>query len=566
MLNNLKKKILGGIFNNRTESIASAAILIGAASLASRVLGMVRQRLLVGTFGVGDRLDAYFAAFQVPDFAFNLLILATLSVAFIPVFCEYLNRDKNQAWRIANSVLNLTIIVMGLLSFGLFLLAPYFVKLVSPGFLGEKYQLTVGLTRILILSPWLFAISSVFSSILNSFKSFTLVAIAPLLYNLGIIFGILFLTPIWGIYGVAIGVILGALLHILIQIPGAKKFGFFWQAVVDFKNKGVREIAKLILPRMLSFDVSQISQLIGTIIASTLLGGSVAIFSLVYNIEAVPVGIFAISFVVSVFPALSHHIARQDRQRFSKDFSYTARQIIFFLVPLMIMSYIFRAQVIRLIIGTRNLSWDETRLAAGVLAIFALSFLSQGISPLLNRSFFALKNSIIPFLASFVSIGVNIAATYLFLNLLTHDGTFVRVIVSFLKLEGISDVRVLALPIGFSLASFFNMAVLGLILRKFFGRLDGKKIVLTFLKYSLAGLVSGMVGYAGLYFIEPFLNTHTFFGVLLQLLFATSIATAAFVLASLFLKSEEMINLIITLRRRVFKTEEYVGIGETEEL
>ena len=566
MFNKIKEKILGGIFNNKTQSITSAAILIGTASLASRLLGMIRQRLLVGTFGAGDKLDAYFAAFQVPDLAYNFLILATLSVAFIPIFCDYLNRDKKEAWRIANSVLNLTIIVMGVLSFGLFLLAPQFVKLVSPGFSGQKYQLTVNLTRILILSPWLFSISSVFSSILNSFKSFTLVAIAPLLYNLGIIFGILFLAPIWGIYGAVVGVILGAFLHILIQIPGAKKFGFAWQAVVDLKNKGVREISKLIVPRMLSLDVSQISQLVGTIIASTLVAGSVAIFNLVYNIEAVPVGIFAISFVVSVFPSLSHYIARANREKFKEDFSYTARQIIFFLVPLTILTFIFRAQVVRLIIGTQNLSWDETRLAAAVLAIFAFSFIFQGISPLLSRSFFALKNSLIPFFASIISIGVNVFSTLLFLNLLERGSAFTSGIISFLKLDGLTDIRILALPFGFSLASFFNTIVLSLLLRKFFGRLDGKKIIIAFLKYLVAGLAAGVVGYAGLYFIEPFLNTHTFIGIFFQLLFATLIAGAAFVLVALFLKSEEMINLVVTLRRKVFKTEEYVGVGETEEL
>jgi putative peptidoglycan lipid II flippase len=565
MLNKIKQKVLEGIFSNKSQSITTAAILIGAASLGSRLLGMVRQRLLVGTFGASDKLDAYFAAFQVPDFAYNLLILSTLSVAFIPVFCEYLNRDKQEAWRIANSILNLVFIIIGILSFGLFFLAPELVKLVSPGFSGEKYQLTVNLTRILVLSPWLFSISSVFSSILNSFRSFTLVAIAPLLYNLGIIFGIIFLVPIWGIYGVVAGVILGALLHILIQVPGAIKFGFFWQAVIDIKNRGVREILKLILPRLFTIDISHISQLVGTIIASTLVAGSVSIFNLVYNIEAVPVGIFAISFVVSVFPSLSHHIARGEREKFRQNFSYTARQILFFLIPLTILAFIFRAQIIRLIIGTQNLSWDETRLAAGALAMFAFSFIFQGISPLLARSFFALKNSLIPLFSSLFSIAINIASTYLFLNLISRDGAVMNAIISFLKLEGLNNIGVLALPFGFSVASLSNTIILFVLLRKFFGQLEGKKIIVTFIKYLTAGIASGVVAYAGLYFIEPFLNTHTFLGVALQLIFATLIAGGAYVLVALLLKSEEMINLAVAFRRKV-RGEEYVGVGETEEM
>lgn len=554
------------LFNNQFQTITSAAIILGTASLASRFLGMIRERLLVGAFGTGDNLDAYFAAFQIPNFAYNLLILATLSVAFIPVFCQYLNQDKEQAWRIANSVLNLTIIIMGVLSFALFILAPWFVRFVSPGFSGDKYSLTVELTRILILSPWLFSISSVFSSILNSFRSFILVAIAPLLYNLGIIFGILFLVPFLGIYGVAVGVLIGALLHLLIQIPGAKKFGFSWRLIIDFKNKGVKEIFKLILPRILSIDISQISLLIGTIIGSTLMVGSVAIFNLVYNIEAVPIGVFAVSFVVSVFPSFSQAIVQKDNESFKKDFSYTIRQILFFLIPLAILTFIFRAQVIRLIIGARKLSWNETRLAAATLAIFASSFIFQGIGPLLSRAFFALKNTVIPLVVSLFSIGINVFSTYLFLNLLSQDGFFVQNIISFLKLGGLADVRILALPLGFSLASFFNTVVLFLILRKKFGYLDGKKIAKAFFKYLLAGVSAGIIGYVGLYFIEPFLNTRTFLGILIQLIFATILASVGFTLIALLLKSEEMISLIASIKRRMLKSVRFLGISETEEL
>lgn len=562
----MKNKFFERIFDNHPQGIASAALLLGAASLASKFLGMIRERLLVGAFGAGDKLDAYFAAFQIPNFAFNLLISATLSVAFIPVFCEYLDRDRQEAWRIANSVLNLIIIVMGVLSFVFFIFAPWLVCLISPGFVGDKYFLTINLTRILLLSPWLFAVSAVFSSILNSFRSFILVALAPLIYNLAIIFGILFLAPLWGIYGVVVGVVAGAFLHILIQIPGAKKFGFSWQAIADFKNRGVKEIFKLIGPRIMSIDISQISQLVGTIIGSTLLVGSVAIFNLIYNIEAVPIGVFAVSFVVSVFPSLSHAAVQKNQSDFKRDFSYTARQILFFLIPLTILTFIFRAQIVRLIIGTKNLSWDETRIAAATLAVFAFSFIFQGIGPLLSRAFFALKNTIIPLCVSLLSIAINVLTTYLFLDLLSGRGIFSKNIMSFLKLDGLGDIKILALPIGFAAASLFNTVILFVILRKKFGQLDGKRITRAFLKYLLAGLACGIVGYASLYFIEPFLKTNTFLGILIQLVFATVLAATAFTLIALFLKSEEMISLISSIKRRVTKSVEVLDISETEEL
>ncbi|OGZ33366.1 MAG: murein biosynthesis integral membrane protein MurJ [Candidatus Portnoybacteria bacterium RBG_13_41_18] len=552
--------------NGQSKSIASAAILLGAASLASKFLGMIRERLLVGAFGAGDNLDAYFAAFQIPNFAFNLLVSATLSVAFIPVFCEYLNRDKREAWKIASSVLNLMIIIMGFLSLIFFIFAPQLVKIISPGYSGEKYDLTLNLTRILLLSPWFFSISAIFSAILNSFRSFVLVAIAPLVYNLSIIAGILFLAPIWGIYGVAVGVVGGAFLHILVQVPGVKKIGFVWQAIIDYADRGVKTIFKLIIPRILSIDISQISQLIGTIIGSTLMVGSVAIFNLIYNIEAVPIGVFAVSFVVSAFPNLSHAIARQDKASFKNDFSYTVRQILFFLLPLAILTFIFRAQIVRLIIGTSNLTWDETRLASGVLAIFAVSFIFQGIGPLLSRAFFALKNTITPLVVSLFSILINLSATFIFLLLLDNNSGFTRFLISTLKLDGLSDIRALALPFGFSVASIFYAVALLLFLRNKFGYLDGKKIFISFLKYLLAGLIAGFVGYAGLYFIEPFINTLTFLGILIQLVFATIIALAAFTIVALLLRSEEMVSFVNSIERKMGKSVRSLDIGEAEKL
>ncbi len=562
----MNNQILSRLLNGQSKSVTSAAVILAIAGLASRFLGMIRQRMMVGAFGAGNTLDSYFAAFQIPDFAFNLLIAATLSAAFIPVFCEYLEKDRQEAWKIASSVLNLIIIFMGLLCLLFFICSKDLVFLISPGFTGDKYLLTVKLTRILLLSPWLFAISAVFSGILNSFKNFTLIAIAPILYNLGIIFGIIFLAPSFGIYGVAYGVILGAFLHILIQIPGARKFGFRWQIVADIKNKGVREIMKLIAPRILSVDISQISQLIGTIFGSTLVVGSVAIFNLVYNIEAVPIAVFAISFIVSVFPVLSTAAAQKDSISFRNNFSYVARQILFFLVPLTILTFIFRAQVVRLIIGAQKLSWDETRVAAAALAIFGFSFIFQGISLLLSRAFYAIKNTVIPLIVSLASIAVNVLATYIFLRLLSSNGIFKQLTISYLRLDGIVDLRILALPFGFSIAALFSTFVLFLILRKKFGRLDGKKIFSAFLKYLLAGAASGIFGYFGLYLIEPILGTKTFLGVLGQLVFSMILAGTAFILVALALKSEEMQNLVRSARLKMFKSVERLSIEETKEM
>ncbi len=550
MLGAITNRIKDRFFNEKTQTITAGAIMLGATFLVSRLLGLIRSRLLVSAFGIGGTLDAYFAAFQVPDFAYNLLISATLGVSFIPVFCEYLAKDKDEAWRIANSVLNLVMIIMGALCFVFFAFAPQFVHLVSPGFSGRTYDTTVVLTRILLLSPWLFAVSAIFSSILNAFRSFLLVSLAPLLYNIAIILGILFLAPIWGIFGVAASVIAGACLHILIQIPGAKKFGFSWRPRVDLASKGVRDILKLIVPRILALDLSQVSGLLGTIIASALAAGSVALFNLMYSLESVPVAIFAVSFVVSSFPNLSTAAARGDIKEFKNDFSYTARQILFFLIPATVLTVVFRVQIVNLLIGIRSLSQADVNLGAATLAIFALSFAFQGIAPLLARGFFAFKNTVVPLAISLLSLGVDVAATYWFLGLLRDGSRFSQWIVSAMQLGNVPDVRALALSLGFSVTCAFNMVALAVLLRKNVGRFDGTRIAASLIKDLAAGGAGGLAGWVTLGWAGQFVNTQRFLGVAAQLGVAFLAAAAAMAAVFVALKSEEMNALLASIGKR----------------
>ena len=550
MLGRIASTIKDRFFNTRTQTVTAGAIMLGATFLASRLLGLIRSRLLVSAFGIGGTLDAYFAAFQVPDFAYNLLISATLGVSFIPVFCEYLVKDKQEAWRIANSVLNLIMAIMGALCLIFFAFAPEFVHLVSPGFSGRTYDMTVALTRILLLSPWLFSVSAIFSSILNAFRSFLLVSLAPLLYNVAIILGILFLAPRWGIYGVAISVIAGAGLHILIQIPGAKKFGFSWQPRIDLANKGVREILKLIVPRILALDLSQVSGLLGTIIASALAAGSVALFNLMYSLEAVPVAIFAVSFVVSVFPSLSSAVAQGNVKNFKNDFSYTVRQILFFLVPITVLTFVFRTQVVNLLIGIKSLSQSDVQLGAATLAIFAFSFVFQGIAPLLARGFFAFKNTVVPLVISLVSLAIDVGATYGFLAALRTENWFSQGIISIMHLNAVTDVRVLALSLGFSATSLFNMVVLAALLRRKVGRFDGTRIGIAFLKDLAAGAAGGYVGWLTLGMIKPLVNVERFSGIAMQLGGALLAAGAAAAIVFVMLRSEEMNELLSSIGKR----------------
>lgn len=551
MLHALKKRIHETFFSTGTQGITAAAIILGATFLISRLLGLLRSRLLVSAFGVGPTLDAYFAAFQVPDFAYNLLVSATLGVSFIPVFCDYLAKDARQAWHIANSILNLMIVVMGGLCAIMFVFAPVFVHWISPGFSGQTYDLTVALTRMLVVSPWLFAMSAIFSSILNSFRSFILVALAPLIYNLTIILGIVFLAPRWGIYGVVASVLVGAGLHILIQIPGARRFGFRWQPRIDAAHKGVRDILKLIVPRILALDVSQVSGLLGTIIASTLIAGSVALFNLIYSLEAVPVAIFAVSFVVSVFPNLSRAVAQGDHARFRDDFSYTARQILFFLIPVTVLTVVFRTQIVGILIGMRGINAADVELGAATLAIFAASFIFQGLVPLFARAFFAFKNTATPLIMSFIALAVDVGATYSFLHLLRFWPAFSSGIAFLFHMNRGVNMDVLALALGFSVTSLCNALALLWELRRSIGRINGTAIGIACAKDIIASVAAGGVGAFTLGWMSGFVDQVRLSGLMAEFFVGGCAAMGVFILVSYALRSEELIAFMASLGRKI---------------
>lgn len=553
------------VFSAEQKTITAAALLIGASSLVSRLLGVVRERLLVGEFGVGDTLDAYYAAFQIPNFLFNLLILGTLSAAFVPVFTDYLEEKRNEAWRIAASVLNITIVVMGGLSVVLYILTPLLMNVVAPGFVGEKLRLASELTRLMLLSPFLFSISAVFGGILTSFRRFLVLSLAPLVYNVSIIMGIVVLAPRYGIRGVALGVVFGAALHALIQIPVAASLGFRFQPLFDFANRGVRQIGRLFVPRIFGIDITQISLLVGTIIGSTLAVGSVALFNLATNIETVALGVFGIPFAVAVFPALSRAAAKKSRADFIRAFSSTARQILFFLLPISAMTIVLRAHIVRLVIGTRQISWDDTRLAAAALALFAITLAFQGLTPLLSRTFYALKNTWIPVVVSGVSVIANVGAAFGFLGLLDREARVHTAIQGLLRLQDVADIRMLALPIAFSVAAVVQTVLLGIILRNKLHHFDGRRISVAFLKIGISSFFAAFATYAGLYAAESLAGGRTFVGLLSQFFIASILGFLAFFGISLFLRTEETTLFLAILRKKFFR-QKPVGLSETEEM
>jgi putative peptidoglycan lipid II flippase len=494
--------------SDRKLTIGNAAFVLAATGLISNILGLYRERMIAGAFGASRMTDAFYASFRLPDMIFNLLILGALSSAFIPVFVEKLSLEKkNEAQEVANSFLNF--IIMTAIVFGaiIFVAAPKLVPFLFPGFFSipttesfNLYELTVNLTRIMILSPIFFAISGVFGGILNSYKRFVAYSIAPLIYNLSIILSVVYLrgyfeTPI---YAVTVGVIVGAILHALIQLPSVLSTGYRWKPNINFKGGEVARIVKLMVPRTLSIGANQIILLVDTFIASYFVGG-ITVLNYANNIQTVPIVIFGISIATAIFPVLSESFSKDDMPEFMKNFSWSARRILFFMIPSTVGLIVLRAQIVRLIYGIGNFSWDNTYWTTKALLFFCFGLVAQALIPLLVRAFYSIQDTKTPLYISLVSMAVNVALS--------------------LTLPFIPSLQlgVAGIALAFAIACNLNALLLFIWLNGKVGALDpDHKIFESTARLILASLLMGFVTYGSLYFFDMFVNTNFVVGLLVQ--------------------------------------------------
>src|SRR5690606_38831972 len=245
---------------NRTSTLKEAAAVLAVASLVSRLFGVVRDSVIASHYA-GDISDAYLAAFVIPDFIFNLLILGALSSAFIPIFTGYLKRNgegNDEAWALVNTLVNVGVVGLAVVLLSGVMAAPVLVKFVAPGFDPGKQEMVIMMMRIMFLSPLFFGLSNLAGGILNSFKNFLAYSLAPILYNVGIIIGAIYLVPMMGYIGLAYGVVLGAFMHMLIQLPGVFSLGYKYRMHIDFKHPALKSMAVLMIPRTLGVGVVQV--------------------------------------------------------------------------------------------------------------------------------------------------------------------------------------------------------------------------------------------------------------------------------------------------------------------
>lgn len=516
---------------------------MAVSSILSGILGLLRDRLLAGKFGAGETLDIYFSAFRVPDLLQAILVAGGITAAFLPIFAEEFEKEKERAFKFANNILNFSLLSLLVITIILFFLAPQVLKLITPGFTPEQQAKTVVLTRIIFLSPILFCLSAIFSGILQYFDRFLAYSLAPILYNLGIIAGILFFVPHFGITGLALGVILGAALHVLIQIPAARDSGFHYSKILDLKNKALLKAFKLTIPSAIGSGASQINLMVITALCSTLIPGSIAIFNFSKNLQYLSVGMIGIPFAISIFPMLSRSWAFKRQEKFWSHFSLGLRQILFLTIPASVLIFILRAQIVRIVLGAGLWGWEETRLTAGCLGIFSFSIFAFSVIPFLQKSFYSIQDTKTPTFLQIATMLANVLLFFLFLLLFRSSQGFIDFFTNFLKLENIKDIQVLVFPLALTISGLLHSFSLFLILGRKTKVFKLKEIFNSVQKILIFTILMGVGVWIILRPLAQIFPLATFWGVFFQAIFASLFGILIYVLFAFIFESPELKNL-----------------------
>jgi putative peptidoglycan lipid II flippase len=389
--------------------LVTASLILTIAALASRLLGWIRLLVIGSQFGASRELDAYFAAFRIPDAIFQLVVAGALSAALIPVFASYRARGQDaEAWQLASSVINLVLIALALFSLVMAIFAPVFVPIVAPGFDAPTTELTIRMTRVMLLSPVLIGMGAVVTGILNSYQQFTIPAIAPLLYNVAIIASAIFLAPVMGVEGLAVGVAIGSLAHLLVQVPNLARVGQRYDLTIGLSHPGVRRVAWLMGPRTLGLAAGQLNFLVSTVLASGLPEGSLTAYNYAFQLSQIPVGVVGVSIAVALFPTLSQDAALGRVGEIRRQVASAVRILVFVAAPLMAIMIVLRGPLTSVFYEYGAFSASATDRTASALLFFAVGLGGHIVVHVLARAFYAMQDTRTPVMWAIVAVAINV--------------------------------------------------------------------------------------------------------------------------------------------------------------
>lgn len=545
------KKLLS-LFHREWNGLHEAAFLLGIFAILSQVLALFRDRLLAHSFGASQTLDIYYAAFRIPDFVFAGIASFMSALVLIPLLTKRVGESDARAQKFLNDTFTVFFLVLLVVSVGVFVSMPTLISILFPNFAGEAQAELIMMTRLLLLSPILFGLSNLLGSVTQMLNKFFAFALAPLLYNLGIIFGAVFFYPAFGIIGLAWGVVLGAFLHFFVQFFVSSRNGFTLAISLHPSFADIGEVIRVSLPRTIGLSANQIALFVLVVLASRMEQGSITVFNFAFNLQSVPLAVIGVSYATAAFPALSKHFAGDDIKKFLAQILSAARHIIFWSLPVLVLFIVLRAQIVRTILGSGSFDWTATKLTAAALAIFTISIVAQSIGLLFVRGFYATGNNFIPFIVNILSSIIIILGGYGLMIGYAHSVFFQDFIASLLRVEGIRGAEVLMLPLAYSVGMVINAVLLIWFFRRQFGRFL-TPIKETLMHGLFAALIAGVVAYEFLEVLGLYLNLDTFMGIFTQGLVAGIAGILTWWLILELMGNEEIKEVRIALHRKFWK-------------
>ena len=542
------------VFNKEWSGLHEAAFLLAGTAFLSQMLGLVRDRMLAGQFGASVSLDIYYAAFRIPDFLYASVASFVAVTVLIPFILERIveERSAHEVRNFINTICTVFVVVMSFACVLAYIFLPHLATFIAPGFSTEAKAEMVEISRILLLSPFLLGISNLFGAITQSLRRFFVFALGPVLYNIGIIIGITIFMPSFGIAGVAWGVLLGALMHVLIQLPVLFSRGLMPRFVFPIDVSIVKKVVKLSIPRTLALSATHFATIVLISFASRIENGSIAIFTLAMNLQSIPLTIVGMSYSVAAFPTLAKLWGKGAHDDFFEQIVTATRHIMFWSFPAIVLFIVLRAQIVRSVLGTGAFDWTATRLTAAALALFAISVIAQNLVLLYTRSFYSMGKTKATLYANVSGAGLVVCSSLFLLYIFKESITFRYFAETLLRVSDIPGTSILMLPLGYSIGMIANLVFLLLILAKPFPHLL-QNVKKAFLHSFTTSIVMGFVAYHGLQIFAHVFDLETFTGIFLQGLGAGAVGVCAGIFLLRLMDNTELEEVRISLHRKFWK-------------
>jgi len=538
MLNN------GRRFAIKTQkTILSAAFVLAVASGFNALLGFAKGRLLATYFGDSIDLAIFYTADRVPNLIYSVLVVGALSTVFIPVFTSLYKKNKEKAWDTASSMINITLVFFFVLSTIIYIFAPAVIKLLSVGqFNNDQIMMGVRLMRIMLGAQLVLVASSFLTSILQSFKYFIIPALAPIFYNVGFILGTVLLTKTYGIYGSAYGVVLGALLHLAIQIPMMRSADFkFSLFSFSFHKNGTREVFELMPSRIGSVLINNLISTVNNALAILISTSAVVHLKFANQLQFFPVNIFGFSLAHASLPTLAEEGDDISLKKFKRTFITSFHQMMYLVIPVSIILLVLRVPVVRIVYGASTFPWEATVKTSYALGFFSLSIFAQSGIYLVTRAFYALKDTSTPVKVSTVTLLVNVLLSLLFVEYL-HLGVW-------------------SIAFSFSITSILTFITLMVLFSSKIGGLGFERIVVPFTKISYSAIFMGAGLYLPLKLLDQFVfDTSRTVPLLMLTAVASLVGMTTYLFFTWVFKVEE-IELLFKLARKLKLNKEAATIA-----